>query len=45
MKILFPKKNVKTSLVLFPAMWNWLHKGLPVKKKPKYIIGSMMHYV
>ncbi len=33
------------AIMLFPAMWNWLHKGNPVKKKAKYIVGTMMHYV
>ena len=40
--IVKPKQG---NIVLFPAMWNWLHKGNPVKKKPKYIVGTMMHYV
>jgi len=43
LKILVKPKQ--GNMVLFPAMWNWLHQGLPVKKKPKYIIGTMMHYV
>jgi hypothetical protein len=38
-------KPKQGNMVLFPAMWNWLHKGNPVKKKPKYIVGTMMHYV
>ena len=43
LKILVKPKQ--GNMVLFPAMWNWLHQGLTVKKKPKYIIGTMMHYV
>jgi len=38
-------KTKQGNIVLFPAMWNWLHKGNPVKTKPKYIVGTMMHYV
>jgi hypothetical protein len=38
-------KPKQGNMVLFPAMWNWLHKGNAVKKKPKYIVGTMMHYV
>ncbi len=38
-------KPKQGSMALFPAMWNWLHKGNPVKNKPKYIVGTMMHYV
>jgi 2OG-Fe(II) oxygenase superfamily len=47
----FPQFNIKVkpkqgNMVLFPAMWNWLHKGYPVKgENPKYIVGTMMHYV
>jgi hypothetical protein len=36
---------VKGSLLMFPPMWPWLHAGeLPIDK-PKYIIGSYLHYV
>ena len=38
-------KPKQGSMALFPAMWNWLHKGNSVKNKPKYIVGTMMHYV
>lgn len=38
-------KPKQGNIVLFPAMWNWLHKGNPVKNKQKYIVGTMMHYV
>jgi len=26
-------------------MWPWLHAGEPPIDKPKYIIGSYLHYV
>ena len=39
-------KPKQGNMVLFPAMWNWLHKGCPVQgKNPKYIVGTMMHYI
>ncbi|MCH9812831.1 MAG: 2OG-Fe(II) oxygenase [Epsilonproteobacteria bacterium] len=39
-------KPKQGSIVLFPATWNWLHKGCPVSgENPKYIVGSLMHYV
>ena len=39
-------KPQQGNMVLFPAMWNWLHKGYPVQgNSPKYIVGTMMHYV
>lgn len=42
-KMVKPKQG---NMVLFPAMWNWLHKGYPVQgDNPKYIVGTMMHYV
>jgi len=36
---------VKGSLLMFPPMWPWLHAGEPPIEKPKYIIGSYLHYV
>ena len=36
---------VKGSLLMFPPMWPWLHAGEPPIDKPKYIIGSYLHYV
>ena len=36
---------VKGSLLMFPPMWPWLHAGEPPIQKPKYIIGSYLHYV
>ena len=46
----FPQLNlgsncVKGSLLMFPPMWPWLHAGEPPIDKPKYIIGSYLHYV
>lgn len=38
-------KPKQGNMVHILAMWNWLHKGNAVKKKPKYIVGTMMHYV
>ena len=36
---------VKGSLLMFPPMWPWLHAGEKPIDKPKYIIGSYLHYV
>ena len=33
------------SLLLFPPMWPWTHEGSKPIDKPKYIIGSYLHYV
>ena len=33
------------SLLLFPPMWPWTHKGSKPTDKPKYIVGSYLHYV
>jgi len=46
----FPQLNigsncVKGSLIMFPPTWPWLHAGEPPIDKPKYIIGSYLHYV
>ena len=35
----------KGSLLMFPPMWPWLHSGKKPIKKPKYIVGSYLHYV
>ena len=32
------------SLLLFPPLWPWLHTGMPPADKPKYIVGSYLHY-
>ena len=33
------------SIVLFPPMWPWIHSGAQPVDKPKYIIGTYLHYV
>ena len=33
------------SVLVFPPMWPWLHKGRMPVDVPKYIIGSYLHYV
>jgi len=35
----------KGSLLMFPPMWPWLHAGEKPINKPKYIVGSYLHYV
>ena len=35
----------KGSLVLFPPLWPWIHSGAQPVDKPKYIIGTYLHYV
>lgn len=31
---------------MFPPMWAWWHKANPiVSGNPKYIVGSLLHYV
>jgi len=30
---------------MFPPMWPWLHAGQKPINKPKYIVGSYLHYV
>ncbi len=32
-------------ILMFPPMWTHLHAGTKPIKKPKYIIGSYLHYV
>ena len=46
----FPQHNImsecqKGSCLLFPPMWPWLHAGEKPVNKPKYIVGSYLHYV
>ena len=46
----FPQHDVssdckKGSCLIFPPMWPWLHAGEKPVDKPKYIIGSYLHYV
>ena len=33
------------SILLFPPLWPWMHKGVAPAKTAKYIIGSYLHYV
>ena len=35
---------VKGSLLIFPPLWLWLHSGEKPVDKPKYILGSYLHY-
>ena len=35
----------KGSLVIFPPMWPWLHRGLKAVNRPKYFMGAYLHYV
>ena len=49
-KRLFPKlkhevKCKKGTMLMFPPMWTHLHAGLKPIDKPKYIVGSYLHYV
>ena len=32
------------SILLFPPLWPWMHTGLSPVNKPKYIVGSYLHY-
>lgn len=33
------------NMLIFPPLWPWPHSGEKPIKKPKYIIGSYLHYV
>ena len=35
----------KGSMLMFPPMWTHVHAGEKPKDKPKYILGSYLHYV
>jgi len=41
----FSSSCKKGSLLMFPPMWPWLHAGQKPINKPKYIVGSYLHYV
>ena len=46
----FPYQNTisdckKGSMVVFPPMWPWFHRGTKPIKEPKYFMGSYLHYV
>jgi len=32
------------SLLMFPPLWPWVHAGMKPVKKPKYMVGSYLHY-
>ena len=34
----------KGSILMFPPLWTYLHAGLKPVKKPKYILGSYLHF-
>ena len=36
---------VKGSLLMFPPLWPWLHQGMMPIDKPKYMVGSYLHYM
>ena len=49
-KTTFPNLDVEIeckqgSLLIFPPMWPWLHKGTKPVNEPKYFLGSYLHYV
>ena len=44
-KLNFHAKCKKGDMLMFPPMWTHLHAGLKPKDKPKYMIGSYLHYV
>ena len=35
----------KGTMVIFPPMWPWLHRGTKPIITPKYFMGSYLHYV
>jgi hypothetical protein len=46
----FPQYHIRVKpeigrMLMFPPMWTHLHAGVKPIKKPKYIIGSYLHYV
>tara|TARA_B100001996_G_scaffold377285_1_gene359690 strand:+ start:2670 stop:3233 length:564 start_codon:yes stop_codon:yes gene_type:complete len=44
-KLNFNASCKKGSLLMFPPLWPWLHAGEKPINKPKYIVGSYLHYV
>ena len=34
----------KCSLLMFPPLWPWLHQGMKPIDRPKYMLGSYLHY-
>lgn len=47
----FPQLNIMAKpkqgrLIMFPPMWTWLHKANPIiSGQPKYIVGTLLHYI
>jgi hypothetical protein len=47
----FPQLNIMVKpkagrLIMFPPMWSWPHKANPILSgKPKYIVGTLLHYI
>ena len=40
----FISKCKRGSILLFPPLWPWMHTGVFPVNKPKYIVGSYLHY-
>jgi len=40
----FISRCKKGNILLFPPLWPWMHSGDIPKDKPKYIVGSYLHY-
>ena len=41
---MFISRCKRGSVLLFPPLWPWLHTGSFPVDKPKYIVGSYLHY-
>ena len=46
----FPQMGIRSpckkgSILMFPPLWPYLHAGLKPIKKPKYILGSYLHFL
>ena len=41
----FQAKCKKGDMLMFPPMWTHLHAGEKPIDKPKYMVGSYLHYV
>ena len=44
-KLAFRSPCKKGSVLLFPPMWPWTHRGNKPRNKPKYILQTCLHYV
>jgi len=44
-KLAFRSPCKKGSVLLFPPMWPWTHRGNKPRNKPKYILQTYLHYV